>query len=65
MTSTQHQIVAHAQRLIPQVEELYERALALEKNYGGALQRVDAAYRDSARNLLHYLAVRQTKIWRI
>jgi pyruvate kinase len=62
MTSTQHQIVAQAQRLIPQVEELYERALALEKNYGEALQKIDAAYRDSARNLLHYLAVRQIDI---
>jgi NADPH2:quinone reductase len=34
MASTQHQIGAQAQRLIPQVEELYERALALEQNYG-------------------------------
>jgi pyruvate kinase len=62
MTSTQHQIAAQAQRLIPQVKELYERALALENNYGEALQKVDAAYRDSARNLLHYLAVRQIDI---
>ena len=62
MTSTQHQIAAQAQRLIPQVEELYERALALDQNYGEALQKVDAAYRDSARNLLHYLAVRQIDI---
>jgi pyruvate kinase len=62
MTSTQHQIVVQAQRLIPQVEELYERALAIEQNYGETLQKVDAAYRDSARNLLHYLAVRQIDI---
>jgi pyruvate kinase len=62
MTSTQHQITVHAQRLIPQVKELCERALALENNYGEALQKVDAAYRDSARNLLHYLAVRQIDI---
>src|SRR5215813_5225793 len=62
MTSTQHQIAAQAQRLIPRVAELYERALALEKNYIEALQKVDAAYRDSARNLLHYLAVRQVDI---
>src|SRR5262245_18226979 len=62
MTSTQHQIATQAQRLIPLVAELYERALALEKNYGEALQRVDSAYRDSARNLLHYLAVRQIDI---
>jgi pyruvate kinase len=62
MTSTQQQIVAQARRLIPQVEELYERALALEKNCVETLQRVDAAYRDSARNLLHYLAVRQIDV---
>ena len=62
MTSTQHQIATQAQALIPQVEELYERALALEKNYCEALQKVDSAYRDSARNLLHYLAVRQIDI---
>src|SRR5262245_8195057 len=62
MTSTQNQIAAQAQRLIPQVKKLYERALALEKNYGEALRRVDAAYRDIARNLLHYLAVRQIDI---
>jgi pyruvate kinase len=55
-------MAAQAQRLIHQVVELYERALALENNYGETLQRVDAAYRDSARNLLHYLAVRQIDI---
>src|SRR5262245_49737309 len=62
MSSTQHHIAVQAQRLIPLVAELYERALTLEKNYGEALQKVDAAYRDSARNLLHYLAVRQVDI---
>jgi len=55
-------IATQALALIPQVEELYERALVLENNYSEALQRVDAAYRDSARNLLHYLAVRQIDI---
>src|SRR5215475_15188394 len=62
MTPTQHKISAKAQALIPQVEDLYKRALALERNHGETLQRVDAAYRDSARNLLHYLAVRQIDI---
>ncbi|HEY6402407.1 MAG TPA: hypothetical protein VI479_13415 [Blastocatellia bacterium] len=62
MTPTQHHINDNAQALIPQVEDLYKRALALEKTYGETLQRVDAAYRGSARNLLHYLAVRQTDI---
>jgi pyruvate kinase len=62
MTPTQHLIVTQAQALIPQVEDLYERSLALEKNCVETLQRVDAAYRDSARNLLHYLAVSQIDI---
>jgi pyruvate kinase len=62
MTPTQHLIATQAKRLIPQVAELHERALSLEKNYSEALQRVDTAYRDSARNLLHYLAVRQIDI---
>src|SRR5215475_6902854 len=62
MIRTKHQIAAQARKLIPHVAELYERALALEKNYIEALQKVDAAYRDSARNLLHYLAVRQVDI---
>ncbi len=62
MRPTQSQIGARARRLIPRVAELYERALALEKSYSETLQKVDAAYRDSARNLLHYLAVRQIDI---
>lgn len=62
MAPTQHLVATQAQAMIPQVEEVYERALALEQNYGETLQRVDAAYRDSARNLLHYLAVRQIDI---
>ncbi len=37
MTSRQHFIVAQAQRLIPEVTELYERALALEKEYAESL----------------------------
>jgi hypothetical protein len=40
----------------PRLTDLYERALKIEQNYAAELQRVDFAYRDSARNLLHYLA---------
>src|SRR5262249_23668830 len=62
MTPTQHLIATQAQRLIPKVSELYDRALKLEKDYSEELQRIDIAHRESARNLLHYLAVRQVDI---
>jgi pyruvate kinase len=62
MTPTQHLIATQAQRLIPEVSDLYERALKLERDHGAELQQVDVAYRDSARNLLHYLAVRHVDI---
>jgi pyruvate kinase len=65
MTPTQHLIATQAQRLIPEVSDLYERALKLERDHGAELQQVDVAYRDSARNLLHYLAVRQVDIRRL
>ncbi|MGH9852058.1 MAG: pyruvate kinase, partial [Blastocatellia bacterium] len=42
--------------------ELYERALKLEQEHSAGLQRVAVGYRDSARNLLHYLAVRQVDV---
>ncbi len=62
MTPTQDLIATQAQRLIPELTGLYERALKLEQDHAAELQRVDVAYRDSARNLLHYLAVRQVDI---
>ncbi len=54
MTSPQNLIAAQARRLIPEVQELYERALKLEQEYSAGLQRVAVGYYDSARNLLHY-----------
>ena len=62
MTPTQSLIVGQAQRLIPEVMDLYDRALALEQSYAESLQKVGLGYRDSARNLLHYLAVRQVDV---
>jgi pyruvate kinase len=59
MTSTQNLIVSQAQRLIPEVMGLYDRALSLEQSHTEALQKLGPGYRDSAQNLLHYLAVRQ------
>lgn len=51
-----------ARQLIPAIQELRRRALALEERYQAELQLVAADYRPSARNLLHYLALRQTDI---
>lgn len=62
MTSSQDLIAAQAKRLIPEITELYERAMALEASYSQPLDKVGIGYRKSARNLLHYLAVRQVDI---
>lgn len=51
-----------AHRLIAPVQVLRQRALALETAYEGQLASIAPAYLDSARNLLHYLAVRQSDI---
>src|SRR5271166_3712476 len=54
---------AHAQptimRLIHDLEELRDSALALERDLGGELAAIPLEHLPSARNLLHYLAVRQ------
>jgi pyruvate kinase len=65
MTPTQNPIAAQAQRLIPEVAELYERALNLEQEHSAGLRRVAVGYQDSARNLLHYLAIRQVDLRQI
>ncbi len=51
-----------AQRLIGPLRELYDQACALENEQATQLAAVDAAFQHSARNLLHYLAVRQHDI---
>ena len=54
---------AHAQhtidRLIHDLRELRESALALERDLSGELASIPLEHQPSARNLLHYLAVRQ------
>lgn len=49
-------------RLIAPVTELRQRALALERRYQDEINKVATAYQDSARNLLHYLALRQVDL---
>ena len=48
--------------LILAVGELYDEARRLEQDYTEHLDRIPDSHRDSARNLLHYLAVRRHDI---
>jgi len=48
--------------LIPALESLRQQALDLEHKQQAAVARVHPRHQDSARNLLHYLALRQTDI---
>jgi len=54
---------AHAQgtidRLIHDLRELRDSALALERDLGGEIAAIPPQHQRSARNLVHYLAVRQ------
>ena len=58
----QEQVKQKAKQLIPAVMELRSRALKLEESHQADLQLVAADYRPSARNLLHYLAIRQADV---
>ncbi|MCB0120981.1 MAG: hypothetical protein KDE58_01995, partial [Caldilineaceae bacterium] len=51
-----------AQRLIVPLRELYDQACAVEGNHAADIAAIDSAFEASARNLLHYLAVRQHDI---
>jgi pyruvate kinase len=51
-----------AERLIPIISDLRERALALEHQFGSTNHTIDPDYQASARNLLHYLALRQVDL---
>lgn len=48
--------------LIPALETLRQHALDLEHVHRGAVGQVQPHYQDSARNLLHYLALRQSDL---
>lgn len=50
------------QRLLPALRALREEALALERHYAAEVEAVEPGYRPSARNLLHYLSLRQHDI---
>lgn len=54
-TATQSQ----AQRIITPLRELYDQACTLEVEQSTQVAAIDPAFQNSARNLLHYLAVRQ------
>ena len=54
-----------SQRLIPSVEKLRNEALALADRYVDLLNRMGQPEGNSARNLLHYLAVRQNDLRRL
>lgn len=51
-----------AERLIPRVEALLDDILALEHTLSEDIDAVHPAHQDSARNLAHYLALRQHDI---
>ncbi|WP_033317025.1 pyruvate kinase [Pontibacter roseus] len=52
----------HLRGLIEQIDRLYQEALDLEKRYASAIKQVHPSFRKSARNLLHYLSLRQHDI---
>ncbi len=62
MNSTPLKTQQKAQQLIPAIQTLRRRALDLEETHRIDLQLVATDYQPSARNLLHYLAVRQNDI---
>ena len=49
-------------RLIAEVDALAQDAIDFELHFAAELEHVDAAFLASARNLLHYLAVRRHDI---
>jgi pyruvate kinase len=50
------------QRLLAELDALRERAVAFEAAHSSELDRIDPARRDNARNLLHYLSLRQVDL---
>ena len=51
-----------AVRLIPALRALHERALGVEAAHGREVDAAHPSFRDSARNLLHYLGLRQVDL---
>lgn len=50
---------AHLEKLTAAITTLRDQALSLEQAYGTEIQKIAPDYQNSARNLLHYLALRQ------
>ena len=48
--------------LIGQLEDLYEQAVTLEKKFAPTLEKIAPEFKKSAKNLLHYLALRHNDI---
>ncbi len=64
MAATRHRKTGHhiPDHLIPALESLRNRALRLEKRLGDAIDGVHPSRHLSARNLVHYMALRQQDI---
>lgn len=56
------QLRLRAERLITKVSDLRARAIALEQTHLDEILRIEPGYQASARNLLHYLALRQVDL---
>jgi pyruvate kinase len=52
----------HLREMIAQLDQLHQDSLELEKKFAGAIKGVHPSFRKSARNLLHYLSLRQHDI---
>ncbi|MFD2248340.1 pyruvate kinase [Pontibacter ruber] len=50
------------QELINQLDTIHEEALELEKKFAGSVHKAHPSFRKSAKNLLHYLALRHRDI---
>lgn len=61
-TPLSRSLLRTADQLIVALEAMRTRALALERGWAASLSRVAPARRASARNLVHYLALRQTDL---
>ena len=57
-----NQTKVRAERLITKISELRARAIALEQSHLDEILRIAPSYQASARNLLHYLALRQVDL---
>ncbi|MDX5418221.1 MAG: pyruvate kinase [Hymenobacteraceae bacterium] len=52
----------HLKEMIAQLDQLHQDALELETKFSPAIRQVHPSFRKSARNLLHYLSLRQHDI---